>query len=43
LQKDKLLIKGEVKSFQEMLSSKETEVRNVEKELEHRKCEVKSI
>jgi len=35
--------KGAKRELQESLSNKEVEVRNVEKQLEHKSCELKSL
>jgi len=43
LDNDKKLIRGETKKIEEMLSNKETELKNLEKGMEHRTFEIKSI
>ena len=43
LETDRKQIRGDLRTTQEMLNGKETEVRNLEKDVEHKKCEIKSI
>ena len=43
LETDRKHIRGDLRNTQEMLNSKEMEVRNLEKDVEQKKCENKSI
>ena len=37
------VIKGEKRELQEILSTKEVEIRNIEKQVENKNCELKSL
>lgn len=43
LEQDMRVVKGDKRELQETLSSKEVDNRNLEKQIEHKGCELKSL